>query len=73
MNNEDKLHRRRPYRGVGIMRNKYLSHCVEIVNYDDNSILGLQVKTNNCVFLNLCVYLPYDCDQFYDDFLFILF
>ena len=28
---EDKLHRGRPYGGVGIMWNKSLYHCVEIV------------------------------------------
>ena len=39
---EDKLHRGRPYGGVGIMWNKSLSHCVEIVKYDDDRILGLQ-------------------------------
>ena len=69
---EDKLHRGRPYGGVGIMWNKSLSHCVEIVKYDDDRILGLQLKTNGCMFLFLCVYLPYDCDKFYDDYCFIL-
>ena len=69
---EDKLHRGRPYGGVGIMWNKSLSHCVEIVKYDDDRILGLQLKTNGCMFLFLCVYLPYDCDKFYDDYCFYL-
>ena len=35
-------------------------------------VLGLQVKTNDCVFLILCVYLPYECDQFFDDYCFYL-
>ena len=54
------------------MWNKSLSHCVEIVKYDDDRILGLQLKTNGCMFLFLCVYLPYDCDKFYDDYCFYL-
>ena len=56
---------------VGIMWNKFLSHCVEIVKYDDNRILGLLVKTNDGEFLFLSVYLPCDCDQFYDHYCFI--
>ena len=51
MNNEDKLHRGRPYGRVGIMWNKPLSHCVEIVKYDENRIRCLLVKTNDCEFL----------------------
>ena len=51
---------------------KSLSHCVEIEKYDDDRILGLQLKINGCMFLFLCVYLPYDCDKFYDDYCFYL-
>ena len=28
------------------------------------------MKTSDCVFLFLCLYLPYECDQFYDDYCF---
>ena len=69
---EDKLHRGRPYGGIGIMWNKSLSHYVEIVKYDDNRILGLQLKTNGCMFLFLYVYLPNGSDKFYDDYCFYL-
>ena len=30
------------------------------------------MKTNDCEFLFSCVYLPCDCDQFYDDYCFYL-
>ena len=62
----------RPYGGVGIMWHKTLSNCAKIVQFDNNSILGLEIKTNNQTFLFVCIYLSYDCDANYDDYCFYL-
>ena len=62
----------RPYGGVGIMWHKKLSNCAKIVQFDDNRILGLEIKTNNQTFLFVCIYLPCDCDANYDDYCFYL-
>ena len=54
------------------MCHKKLSNCAKIVQFDDNRILGLEIKTNNQTFLFVCIYLPYDCDANYDDYCFYI-
>ena len=51
---------------------KVISNDINIVQYDDNRILGLEIKTNDLSLLFLCIYLPYECDAFYDDYCFYL-
>ena len=69
---DDKLIRGRPHGGIGIMWRKTLAQGAKIVQFDDKRILGLELKTNDCILLFLCIYLPYECDMFYDDFCFYL-
>ena len=66
---DDKLIRGRPHGGIGITWRKTLAQGAKIVQFDDKRILGLELKTNDCI---LFIYLPYECDMFYDDFCFYL-
>jgi len=52
------------------MWRKSLFHCVKVIQYDDNRIIGLQVQTQDLLFL--CIYLPYECDNCYDDYCFYM-
>ena len=72
INVKDKLIRGRPYGGVGLMWNKSLSHIVNIVKYDCNRILGIELTANQHTILLICCYLPYECDMNYDDYCFYL-
>ena len=54
------------------MWRKTLSQGAKIVQFDDKHILGLELKTNDCILLFLCIYLPCECDTFYNDFCFYL-
>ena len=48
------------------------SQSSKIIKYDDTHIIGLEIKCYNAISLFLCVYLPYECDNFYDDYNFYL-
>ena len=51
---------------------KTLSNSIKIVQCDDSRILGIEIQSNNFTLLFLTVYLPYECDKFYDDYCFYL-
>ena len=72
MSTENKLIRGRPHGGISIMWKKILSHGVKIIQYDDERFLGIEVKTSDFIILILCIYMPYERNQFYDDFCFYL-
>ena len=72
MSIDEKLVEGRPHGGISIMWRKSISNDINIVQYDDNRILGLEIKTNDFSLLFLCIYLPYECDAFYDDYCFYL-
>ena len=72
MSIDEKLVQGRPHGGISIMWRKSISNDINIVQYDDNRILGLEIKTNDFSLLFLCIYLPYECDAFYDDYCFYL-
>ena len=42
------------------------------MQFDDSRILGIELQSNNFTLLFLTVYLPYECDKFYDDYCFYL-
>ena len=69
---DDKLITGRAHGGIGILWEKSLSQSTNIIKYEDTRILGLEIKCNNAILLFLCVYLPYECDMFYDDYIFYL-
>ena len=71
MSIENKLIRGRPHGGISIMWRKTISHGVKIIQYDDDRILGIELKTGGFIILILCVYMPYECNDNYDDFAYI--
>ena len=48
---------------------KKLSNLCKPVLYDDPRVLGLEIQSSDFKILLLCVYLPYECDHHYDDFM----
>ena len=71
MPTENKLIRGRPHGGISMWR-KTLSHGVKVIRYDDERILGIELKTSHFIILILCIYMPYECNEFFDDFCFYL-
>ena len=61
-----------PPRGISIMCRKTLSRGVKVIHYDGERILGIELKTRDFIILILCIYIPYECKEFYDDFCFYL-
>ena len=41
------------------MWRKSISHCIKVVPYDDNRILGIQLTTDKNGFLFVCAHLSY--------------
>ena len=72
MSTENKLIRGHPHSGISIMWRKTLSCGVKIIQYNDERILGIELKTSDFIILILCIYMTYECNEFYDDFCFYL-
>ena len=72
MSLDNRLIAGRPHGGMSVLWNKSLSNSIKTIQYDDNRILGIEIKSNSSTFLFLSVYLPYECDMYYDDFCFYL-
>ena len=72
MSLDDKIIRGKPHGGLSVRWNKSLSNSTRTIQYDDNRILCIEVKSKETILLFLSVYLPYDCDMFYDDYCFYL-
>ena len=62
----------RPYGGLAILWRKDMSSICEIVDYKDDHFLGIVIKSGNQSILLLNVYLPFDCANNLDDFMFCL-
>ena len=71
MSLDDRLIAGRPHGGMSVLWNKSLSNSFKTIQYDDNRI-GIEIKSNSSTFLFLSVYLPFECDMFYDGFCFYL-
>ena len=54
------------------MWRKQLNTCCKFKTYDCDRIIGLEIDTNNFSILVLCVYLPFESSENYDDFMFYL-
>ena len=72
MSLDDNIIRGRPHGGMSVLWNKSLSNSIRTIQYDDNRILGIEVKSKDTILLFLSVYLPYECDMYYDDYCFYL-
>ena len=69
MSIDNKLLSGRPFGGVGFLWRKQLSNLCKPVLYDDPRVLGLEIQSSDFKILLLCVYLPYECDDHYDEFM----
>ena len=72
MKDEEQIHTGRPFDGVAVLWRKTLSKFCSIITYDCDRILGLQFTCGSFTALFLCVYLPYECSDNYDDYMFYL-
>ena len=70
MSLNEKLLSGRPHGGLSVMWKKSLSNSIKIMQHDDSRILDIELQYNNLTLLFLTVYLPYECDKFYDDYCF---
>ena len=59
----------RSYGGVGIMWRKMPGMKHKVITYDDNRILGLDIKYNKYHLLLICVYFPFQSATNYDEFI----
>ena len=51
---------------------KSLNKYISIVTYDCDRIVGIKFELNSFAALFVCVYLPYDCSDNFDDYMFLL-
>ena len=72
MKDEDQIHTGRPFGGIFVLMRKTLNKYCSIVTYDCDRILGLQLTCGSFTALFLCVYLPYDCSDNHDSYMFCL-
>ena len=72
MKDEEQIHTGRPFGGIAVLWRKTLSKFCSIITYDCDRILGLQFTCGSFTALFLCVYLPYECSDNHDDYMFYL-
>ena len=51
MSLDDRLITGRPHGGMSVLWNKSLSNSIRTIQYDDNRILGIEIKSNSSTFL----------------------
>ena len=64
--------RGRPHGGLTILWRKSLNHYCKIMTFDDSRMLGLKIDCLDNPMLALNVYLPYYCEENYDEYLFYI-
>ena len=67
-----KLNSGRPHGGIGIMWRKHMNKHCTFKTYNCNRIAGLEINCGSFKALFLCVYMPCDSSENYDDFMFYL-
>ena len=58
--------------GMAILRRKCFNAYCSIKLYDCDIIIGIEFAYDSFKALFLCVYLPYDCAENFDDYMFYL-
>ena len=69
MDLQSKIIKGRPYGGVGFLIRKSVFQFCTVKEYDDSRILGIEYTKEGTSMLLLCVYLPYQCNDNYDEYL----
>ena len=72
VNLQDSLLVGRPYGGISILWRKELSPICQLLQFDDNRLLGILISVNSMDLLFINVYLPYFCNENYPDYLMCL-
>ncbi len=72
INDELRINVGRPFGGTGIIWNKNINKYCTFRKYDSDRIVGLEFNCDSFCALFLCVYMPYDCSDNYDDYMFHL-
>ena len=62
----------RPFGGIGIMWRKHLNTYCTFKEYACDRIVRLEINCNSFSLLILCIYLPFDSSENYDDYMFYL-
>ncbi len=70
INDELGIHVGRPFGGIGIMWRKTINKYCTFKTYECDRIIGLEFNCDSFSALFLCVYMPYDCSDNYDDYMF---
>ena len=72
IDDELKINSGRPHGGIGIMWRKNMNKHCTFKTYNCNRIVGLEINCGPFKALFLCVYMPCDSSENYDDFMFYL-
>ena len=72
MDEESQILLGRPFGGIAILWKKCFNAYCSIKRYDCDRIVGIEFIYGSFTALFLCVYLPYDCAENYDDYMFNL-
>ena len=72
IDDELKLNSGRPHGGIGIMWRKHMNKHCTFKTYNCNRNAGLEINCGSFKALFLCVYMPCDSSDNYDDFMFYL-
>ena len=62
----------RTYGGLTVLWRKSIDHICRVITFDDDRLLGLKVDCPHSPLLGINVYLPYYCEENYDDYLFYI-
>ena len=69
MDSENHLLTGRPFGGIGILWKKSISKLVKAITFDDSRLLGVQITDNQETFVFINVYLPFQCEDNYENYL----
>ena len=72
MDEESQILSGRPFGGIAILWRKCFNAYCSIKLYDCDRIIGIEFVYDSFKALFLCVYLPYDCAENFDDYMFYL-
>ena len=72
MDEESQILLGRPFSGIAILWKKCFNAYCSIKRYDCDRIVGIEFVYGSFTALFLCVYLPYDCAENFDDYMFYL-
>ena len=68
MDLQAKIIKGRPHGGVGFLIRKSIFQFCKVKKYEDSRIIGIEYTKEGCSMLLLCVYLPYQCNDNYDEY-----